>query len=110
MPKMRKGELEALDQLFVFGTQYCINDLSCKTEYNNNREQQINSSSLCSLGLLDDLVFLLRKVPYNDFLTQVWNWKGDAKTDDHGKNFFIICQHMYMIIWILFLLFFFTIN
>ncbi|KAI9338403.1 hypothetical protein BD770DRAFT_415412 [Pilaira anomala] len=26
MPKIRKDELEPLNQLFVFGTQYCVND------------------------------------------------------------------------------------
>ncbi|KAG0778951.1 hypothetical protein G6F22_010924 [Rhizopus arrhizus] len=94
MPKIRKGELETLDQLFVFGTQYCISDPLCKTEYNNNKEQQLNNSSLCSLGLLDDLIFLLRKVPYDDFLNQVWNWKGDPKIDDQSKNFLIVCKHI----------------
>lgn len=67
MPKIRKGELETLKQLFAFGTQYCVNDPLCKAQYNNNKEQQINSSSLRSLGLFDNLVFLLRKVPYDDF-------------------------------------------
>lgn len=94
MPKVRKGELETLNQVFVFGTQYCVSDPLCKTEYNNNKEHQINSSSLRSLGLLDDLVFLLRKVPCDGFLNQVWNWKGDPKIDDQGKNFLIVCKHI----------------
>ncbi|CEI89318.1 hypothetical protein RMCBS344292_03681 [Rhizopus microsporus] len=94
MPKIRKGELETLNQVFVFGTQYCVSDPLCKTEYNNNKEHQINSSSLRSLGLLDDLAFLLRKVPCDDFLNQVWSWKGDPKIDDQGKNFLIVCKHI----------------
>lgn len=50
MPKIRKGELEALKQVFTFSTQYCINDPLCKIEYKSNKEQQVNSSSLRSLG------------------------------------------------------------
>ncbi|KAG2207221.1 hypothetical protein INT47_012274 [Mucor saturninus] len=94
MPKIRKGELEVLNQLFVFGTQYCVSDPLCKAEYNKYREQQINSVSLCSLGLLDDLILLLRKVPYDDFLYQVWNWKVGPEIDDHGKNFLIVCVYI----------------
>ncbi|KAI9022864.1 hypothetical protein CLU79DRAFT_148649 [Phycomyces nitens] len=60
-----------LNQLLVFGTQYCVSDPLCKTEYDNNKEQKINSSSLCSLGLFDNLVSLLHKVPYDDSLDQV---------------------------------------
>lgn len=94
MPKIRKGELETLNQLFVFGTQYCINDPICKIEYNKNIEQQINSSSLCSLGLHDDLIFLLCKVPYDNFLNQVWNWKEDPKLNDRGRSFLIVCKYV----------------
>ncbi|KAF1803619.1 hypothetical protein FB192DRAFT_1249554, partial [Mucor lusitanicus] len=77
-----------------FGTQYCVNDPLCKAEYNANKEQQTNSSSLCSLGLLYDLVLLLGKVPYDDFLNQVWNCEGDLNIGDHGKNFLIVCKHI----------------
>lgn len=63
MPKIKKGELDALNQLFVFDTQYCISNPLCKTESNNNKEKQINSSSLCSLGVFDGLVHLLLRFP-----------------------------------------------
>ncbi|KAL0140418.1 hypothetical protein V8B55DRAFT_1563853 [Mucor lusitanicus] len=43
----------------VVNNKYCVNDPLCKAEYNANKEQQTNSSSLCSLGLLYDLVLLL---------------------------------------------------
>ncbi|KAI7893714.1 uncharacterized protein EV154DRAFT_479012 [Mucor mucedo] len=94
MPKIRKGELEVLNQLFVFGTQYCVSAPLCKAEYNKYREQQINSVSLCSLGLFDDLILLLRKVSYDDFLDQVWDWKGGPEINDHGKNFLIVCKYI----------------
>lgn len=87
-------EWKHFNQLFVFGTQYCVNDPLCKAEYNANKEQQTNSSSLCSLGLLYDLVLLLGKVPYDDFLNQVWNCEGDLNIGDHGKNFLIVCKHI----------------
>ncbi|KAI8973816.1 hypothetical protein BDF20DRAFT_824356 [Mycotypha africana] len=93
MPKMRKAELETLNQLFVFGTQYCISDPLCETEYKKNKEQQINSSSLCILGLFDGLVSLLCKVSYDDFLSHLWNWKSEANMDEQGKNFLSICKH-----------------
>ncbi|KAI7853071.1 hypothetical protein BDC45DRAFT_175474 [Circinella umbellata] len=94
MPKIRKGQLETLKQLFAFGTQYCVNDPLCKLEYEYSKEEQINSSSLHSLGVFKDLVFLLRKVPYDDFLNQVWNWKVSSGIDHHGKSFLIVCQHV----------------
>ncbi|KAL9542023.1 hypothetical protein MBANPS3_008822 [Mucor bainieri] len=94
MPKVRKAELESLHQLFVFGTQYCINDPECRIEYKHNQEEQLNSSSLCSLGLHADLVNLLRKVPYERFLAEVWNWEGDTNIDDKSRDFIVVCKHI----------------
>lgn len=40
--------------------------------------------------ILKPILFLT----YDDFLNQVWNWKGDPKIDDQGKNFLIVCKHI----------------
>lgn len=93
-PKLRKIQLEALNQFVHFGTSFSQTSSSSKDLYNRCKSEQKDNYSLKSLGLLDHVVGLLDKeMSFESFVEELWTLKLDDHHDSYENTFLNLIKY-----------------
>jgi hypothetical protein len=79
-PKLRKLHIDALKELFHFGTSFSTSNSETATQYKAYENEQKTNKSLRSLDILDHAVFILDDIPYDEFNGKLWTTKHDSLT------------------------------
>lgn len=93
-PKLRKLQIEALNQFIHFGTSFSQTNSTSKNLYNQYKNEQKENYSLKSLGLFDQVVGLLdSETSYESFLEEMWASKLSERQDNRKETFFNIVKY-----------------
>jgi hypothetical protein len=93
-PKLRKLQIEALNQFIHFGTSFSQTNSTSKNLYNQYKNEQKENYSLKSLGLFDQVVGLLdSEISYESFLEEMWASKLSERQDNRKETFFNIVKY-----------------
>ncbi|CAO3672392.1 unnamed protein product [Rhizopus stolonifer] len=77
-PKLRKLHINALRELFHFGTSFSTSNTTAATQYEAYENEQKRNKSLQSLNVLDHVVFMLNEIPYEEFNGKLWTTEHDS--------------------------------
>ncbi|KAK4515823.1 uncharacterized protein ATC70_010780 [Mucor velutinosus] len=93
-PKLRKLQIEALNQVIHFGTSFSQDHSSSKILYNQYKDEQKENRSLRSLGLFDYVVDLLdSETNYESFVEEMWISKLSETQDSRKESFLNIIKY-----------------
>jgi hypothetical protein len=93
-PKLRKLQIEALNQFMHFGTSFSQTNSTSKNLYNQYKNEQKENYSLKSLDLFDHVVGLLdSETSCESFLEEMWASKLSERQDNRKETFFNIVKY-----------------
>ncbi|RCH84738.1 hypothetical protein CU097_008640, partial [Rhizopus azygosporus] len=93
-PKLRKLQIEALNQFIHFGTSFSQTNSTSKNLYKQYKNEQKENYSLKSLGLIDQVVELSdSETSYESFLEEMWASKLNNRQDNRKETFFNIVKY-----------------
>ncbi|KAG2210465.1 hypothetical protein INT47_002407 [Mucor saturninus] len=92
-PKLRKTHLDALKNVFHFGTSFSSTNPLTKSEYQACENEQKSNKSLRSLNLVDCLVSLLGDEPFDTYNQMLWSFKPGHSLTPQSEAFLEIIKY-----------------